>query len=276
MSAKRFTDKRTVFRFALWILSATVGPLGMVTPPPASAQTGEAARQNLRTNQKPLATVLEAISRKAGVAIVADSSVGSRPVTPPAAATTPENFEMQVAELVQELPQGTTWAKLYLPEPQGRRGYNGDAVAAFALAQAQLFGNVGGNTAPGEIELLGQRVSSNTAPQYVQGLNLKPVYLITNPRLKTASNGMLADPQQWQAMSDDAKKAAVENAARQLANMDPQTRQQYMEQNFRIFGAMMRMLPPDQRQVQFFFPGGSGEATGAVRIITQPVPGSGP
>lgn len=247
--------------------AAVVGPLGMVAPPPACAQDAPPANTT-NARQRPLSTILTSMSRAAGVTIVADSTVGGTLVNPPANNTTSQNFESQIAELVKSLPQGTTWGKLHLPEPKGNRGYNGDAVAEYAMAQAKLFGNVGGDTAPGEIELFGQRVGADKAPTYVNGLNLKPVYLITNPsaRLQGGILG-LTDPNQWAAMSQEQRQKTIDAAAQQLANMDPQARQQLMEQNFRIFGAMMRMLPPDQRSFNFVGPNGPG----TVRVIANPV-----
>ncbi len=246
--------------------AALVGPLGMVPPPPAFAQD-KTPVNTANVRQKPLAAILTSMSRGSGVSIVADSGIGGTLVNPPSTNTTPQNFENQIAELVKTLPQGTTWAKLQLPEPKGRREYSGDDVAAYAMAQAKLFGNVGGDTAPGEIELLGQRVAADKATGYVAGLNLKPVYLITNPsaRLQGGILG-LTDPNQWAGMSQDQRQKTIESAAQQLANMDPQARQQLMQQNFMIFGAMMRMLPPDQRTFNFVGPNGPG----TVRVIAAP------
>jgi hypothetical protein len=255
-------------------LAAVVGPLGMVTPPPARAQNSNPPANTTNVRQKPLSAILTSMSRAAGVSIVADSSVGGALVNPLATNTTPQNFENQIAELVKSLPQGTVWAKLQLPEPKGRRDYSGDDVAAYAMAQAKLFGNVGGDTGPGEIELLGQRVTADKASNYVAGLNLKPVYLITNPsaRLQGGILG-LTDPNQWAAMSQEQKSRTIETAAQQLANMDPQARQQLMQQNMMIFGAMMRMLPPDQRSFNFVGPNGPG----VVRVIATPaVPATAP
>lgn len=252
------------------VAAAVVGPLGMVTPPPASAQDSNPPANTTNVRQKPLSAILTSMSRAAGVSIVADSTIAGALVNPPAMNTTPQNFEAQIAEMVKSLPQGTAWAKLYLPEPKGRRDYSGDDVAAYATAQAKLFGNVGGDTGPGEVEILGQRVAADKASSYVAGLNLKPVYLITNPsaRLQGGILG-LTDPNQWAAMSQDQRQKTIEAAAQQLANMDPQARQQLMQQNFAIFGAMMRLLPPDQRTVNFISPNGG---TGTVRVIATPLP----
>ena len=247
--------------------AAVVGPLGMVAPPPSCAQDNNPPASTANVRQKPLSSILTSMSRSAGVSIVADSTVGGTLVNPPANNTTPQNFESQIAELVKSLPQGTTWGKLHLPEPKGNRGYNGDDVTAYAMAQAKLFGNVGGDTGPGEIELFGQRVTADKATTYVSGLNLKPVYLITNPSAKLQGGILgLTDPNQWASMSQEQRQKTIDSAAQQLANMDPQSRQQLMEQNFRIFGAMMRMLPPDQRTFNFVGPNGPG----VVRVIAAP------
>lgn len=254
-----------------WIVIAAlggVGPLGMVTTPPAYAQAaGEApAGQNTNVRQQTLSQFLPRMSRAAGVTILADSTVGGLQITLPADTTTPQNFEDQIATIVKGLPSGTTWAKLYLPEPKNRRPYSGDDVAAYAVAQSKLFGPVG---ASNEVEIMGQKIPADRADAFVKGLNLQPYYVITNPNARGQIGSV--DPQQWAQMSPEDRQRAVNQAATQLANMDPQARGEYMKQHFMVMAALMRMLPPDQRGVETNFVGPNGER-GVVRIIGNPGP----
>jgi hypothetical protein len=241
-------------RHALAII-ATVGPLGLIiTPPsvkaqePTPAPPGQTAEATLNGKKmRALADVLALMSRSAGADVVADSTVAQAMVPMPMEKATPENVESQVAALAKALPRGTTWAKLYLPSPRGRAGFNGDDVAQYAQAQARLLGTVGAPTPAGTVEILGQRVPADQAATYITGLNLKPVYLLTNPLQSRLANAN-ADPSQWNGMTPDQRRQYAQAQASQLAGMDPAQRDALLQQSFMIFNQAMRLLPPDQRQ----------------------------
>jgi hypothetical protein len=259
-----------------WIVIAAlggVGPLGMVTTPPVYAQAaGESGASRVApARQQPLAQLLPRMSRAAGVTLLADSTVGGVSVAVPGEATTAANFEDQIAEIVRGLPAGTTWAKLYLPEPKGRRPYTGDDVAAYAVAQSKLFGPVGGTEAPGTVEIMGQKIPAERADAYVKGLNLQPYYVITNPNARGGQPGMMGsvDPRRWAEMSTEDRQRAVNQSASQLANLDPATRNLLMQQHFMVMSAMMRLLPPDQRGFETNIVGPNGER-GVIRVIGKP------
>jgi hypothetical protein len=276
------------FRHAL-ILAVTVGPLGLILTPPvkaqepapaAPAQTAEAALNQKKV--RPLADVLALMSRNAGVEVVADSTVSQAAVPMPAEKATPDSVESQVAALAKALPRGTMWAKLYLPAPKGRGGFNGDDVAQYARAQARLFGTVGAPTPAGTVEIMGQRVPSDQADAYITGLNLKPVYLLTNP-LQPGLAGA-ADPSQWNGMSPEQRRQYAAQQANHLAGMDPAQRDALMQQNFMIFNQAMRLLSPEQRQavlqgamgpgqqVRMVFKGNGPAPSGGTDVIAVPAP----
>lgn len=268
-------------RFSIFVLLSplTVG-LGVVSPRVAHAQqgtvsapvliqgdgadAGETRRQNAPVRTRTVADVASALTRGAnGAFVVADSSVTALPAPLPQEATTPENLQKQVEALVSTLPKGTTWAKLYLPAPLSvRRGYNGDDVAAYALAQSKLVGPVGAVLPPGTVEIMGQKVPQEKADAFIAGLNLKMVYLITNPRTAAPSGfGLTMDASKWAAMSPAERQEFTRQQANSLSQMDPAARNQMMQQNMMIFAQFMQNASPQDRQnmIQGMMgPGGSG------------------
>lgn len=233
-------------------------------PAPVTPAQEQQNTANARTRS--LDTVISQISQAAGVAVVADSSVARLPVVPPAEPTTPENFTRQVEALVAQLGRGATWARLYLPAARSARGYNADALAEYAVAQAKLFGNVGGATPAGTIEVMGQNVPAERAESVIAALNLKPVYLVMNPQAQPGAGGDINA--RWNTMTETQRRAYASEQARQVLSMDPNARRQYFDQMRRqdtpermIMQEMMRTMTPEQRQ-QFFQGMGGGRGPG--------------
>lgn len=216
-------------------------------PPAPPANTARVA------GQRTAADVAMRIGKAVSMAVLADSTVAESLVPLPTEATTTANFEAQIDALVKALPKGATWGKLYLPVPKNGRAYNADAVAAYAVAQAGLFGSVGGDTAPGTLEILGQKVAVDRADPLVSTLNLKPVYLITNPsaRAAGANASLTAGLQQWNAMTQEQQQNYAKQQAQQLLSMDPQSRGQMMQQQMSVMRSMMEQMTPEQRQQMF-------------------------
>jgi hypothetical protein len=146
------------------LLGAAAGPVAAQEPAPqpgapSSPVTAPATAAPNARNEAPkrsLSDVLSRISQAAGVTVVADSTLADEKVSLPAEPTTQANFEAQVSALVASLPKGATWGKLYLPAPTGR-GYKGDDLSEYALAQAKLFGRVG-DAPEGTVEVMGKAV----------------------------------------------------------------------------------------------------------------------
>jgi hypothetical protein len=237
------TTARTVAAGAA-LLSALV-----VTPRTASAQQPAPAPQNApavqqaapdqNTRLRPLNTIVTAMGRTSGAAIFADSSVSGTPVAPLSEAATPQNFEAQLDAIVKGMPQGTTWAKVYLPITKSRM--DADAVSDYVMAQAKLFGSAGAATPAGMVEIMGQRVPADQAQTVITALNLKPVYLISNPLLKSAG-------QNWARLTPDQQKQYAAQQAQQILNMDPAAQQQLIQQQMAVFGSVVQQMTPEQRQ----------------------------
>ncbi len=261
----KITLKNYISRVRLFVLlTAMTPPLGLIITPPARAQEAPVAPVPSNKQQmRPLSTILASMTRASGIDVVADGTVASTPVPLPSEAVTPENLERQIATLVAALPQGTTWAKLYLPPPAGGRGYDGNIVADYAKAQSRLVGPVGGETPAGIVEIFGQRIPSDKAQAHIAALNLKPVYLITNPN-STSGFGLNGDPSKWSSLTPEQQKKFAQDTAAQLANMDPASRNALMQQNFMIFGQLMQQLPADQRTG--LFQGMMGGAPISIRV----------
>jgi hypothetical protein len=124
------------------------------------------------------------LSHQTDTTILADRSVAREVIVPPSHTTQPTELETMLTQLVQNLPKGTLWAKVYLPA-KGQSGsisqWNPDAVADYLIIQSQLFGNVGAPTPEGTIEIMGKKLSGNTANTVTNALHLKPVYIVLNP-----------------------------------------------------------------------------------------------
>jgi hypothetical protein len=224
-----------------------------------------------------LREVLMTMSHTVRVQIVADSTVAGQSVPLPAQPTTAQNVETQIATLVKSLPTGTVCYRLYLPEPAGKRAFDGDDLAAYAQAQAKLLGaaTLAPTTDSDEIEILGQPLPAERARGPISTLNLKQVYVLTNPAARSLPSGfgLATDPARWASLTPEQQKQQTDAVAQQLANMDPKARQQLMQQQFQIFARMMSLLPPDQRQMTFIAP--SGDAVPDVKVIVPPGKGGG-
>lgn len=224
-------------------LLAAVWCAGVAYAPPSVAQNAPASRAGTR----PAPDVLARLAQAASVLVVADSTVTER-VPLPASAATPETIEQQIAEVVKALPEGATWTKLYLPTPADGRAWRGDDVSAYLRAQAALFGRAG-RAPDGTVEIWGQRLSAEKAKQTIADLNLKPVYLVTNPKKAAAvtagANGP-ADVQQWMQMTPEQRQQQAKQEAEQLANMDPVQRSQMLERQEMIRRELFRKMGPER------------------------------
>ncbi|MBC8142967.1 MAG: hypothetical protein H7Y38_16205 [Armatimonadetes bacterium] len=184
----------------------------------------------------------------AGIRVVADSTIGSALVSLPSGDTTPENVEAQIAAVITELPKGTVWAKLYLPAATAR-AYKGDDLAEFAFAQSKLFGRVGDAPA-GTVEVMGKNLPADKAQAVIDALDLKPVYLVTNPTMKAVGDG---DMTQWATLTDEQKADFAKKEATKRLAMGPEAFGKefsgYVAQQSAVMGQMFGQMSPEQREV---------------------------
>jgi hypothetical protein len=214
--------------------------LGQTTTAPASG----------RVSTRPAAEVLAQIGQSAGVVILADSTVQARLPVPTAAATS-ETVEPQIAAMVHALPAGTSWAKLYVPAPASGR-WNADDVANFARAQARLVGTVGRTAPAGMVEILGRQIPATSASQYITALNLKLVYLVTNPRAPSSADAA----QNWAQLTPEQRMQYAQQQAERIMALDPGSRVQALRDMMRsqeprpqdyILKAVFSQLSEDER-----------------------------
>src|SRR5689334_1454277 len=78
----------------------------------------------------PADEVLAAIGRKAGLLVLAESSVGRERVrkVPAGESITVANIEQWIGWVIKQLPPGSNYAKLYLPPPPDGKSWKGDDV----------------------------------------------------------------------------------------------------------------------------------------------------
>jgi hypothetical protein len=228
------------WRIAAALLCSTItGAFAQQAPAPPARQ-----------DTFPAAVVFGQVAQNAGVTILADSTVQGRlpmPATPATAAT----VEQQIADLVRALPAGTTWAKLYVPAPANGR-WNGDVVANYARALAQVVGTVGRAAPAGTVEILGRNVPADKASDYITALNLKQVYLVTNTAPRQTASLM----PNWSQLSPDQRDQYAQQQAQRLMAMNPEGRLQALAQMMltreespesAVMRAVMSQLSDDER-----------------------------
>ena len=181
-----------------------------------------------------------------GIRVVADSTVANEQIPLPKTVATPDTIAAELDAVVAALPKGAAWAKLYLPEASAR-AYKGDDLAEYALAQSKLFGKIG-DVPVGSVEVMGKVLPAEKAQAVIDALNLKPVYLVTNPTLKAVGAG---DLNTWTTLSDAQKEEfAKKEAAKRLA-MGPEAFAKdfatYMSQQGAVMGQMFGQMSPEQR-----------------------------
>lgn len=186
--------------------------------------TTAAPAQQASPATRPADEVLAQLGKNAGVIVLADATIFARlPMI--TGAPTADGVERQLVELVQALPAGTTWSKLYVPAPANNR-WSAESVAEYARAQARQLGMASRPAPSGTVELFGRPVPADKASEYVAALNLKLVYLVTNPRTSSATPAA-AD---WSRLSPEQRDQYVQRQVQQLMRLDPPARLQAMRQ----------------------------------------------
>ena len=214
-----------------------------------------------------LSVVVAKMSGAAGVQILADHAVASDTVTAPNATTTAANVDAQIKALVAQLPNGTVSGKFYLPASAKGAGYTAEAVEAFAMAEARLFGPVGGadTQTSGAVEVLGQTLSANKASAVVSDLNLQPVYLIGNPNGGVNGNGPYAQNGNYNNPTGANNASSVSQQAQTLMGMSATERNQALtqmlnqnQQNQQVISQVMQGMSATDRQQLMQSMGGVG------------------
>jgi hypothetical protein len=170
------------------------------------------------TGTRPADEVLAQLGRSADVVILADATVQGRlPISE--ATATRESVEQQLAALVRRLPAGTTWIKLYAPAPANGR-WDVAVVEEYARAQSRLVGSSSRPAPAGMVEVLGRQVPTEKASEAIATLNLKLVYLVTNPRSQSAPNAAASGAE----LTQEQQSAAARQEVHRLLAMDPASR----------------------------------------------------
>jgi hypothetical protein len=174
----------------------------------------------------PAGQVLVQIGENAGVIVLADSTIQGR-LSLPAVPATAATVEQQIADAVRTLPAGTTWAKLYVPAPANGR-WSGDAVAEYVRSLAQMVGTVGRTAPAGMVEILGRTLPADKANEYITALNLRLVYLVSNPRAQTPTATGFNMASNWTQMTPVQRDLYLQQQARRVMAMDPASRLQML------------------------------------------------
>ncbi len=262
---------------ALWG-AAPVSAQGGGTPSTASsAAAADPMVPTVNFAARPAQQVAASLSKSTGAIIVADRTVANRPIT---LNLLREPLSVALGRIVALLPAGTVVKKVMLPAPPpGTPAPDGDQVAALVMAQEALYRPTGRpavaaaapSLAPGEVDILGKRLSREKAAVVVTALELRPVYLLTNPqaagdptqKMSAAQAEMLRT---WLGMSPEQQAQAADQQLDMLMNMDPALRRTLFAQQAVVmqkFGQRLQSLPPDQRrQLMLDMTGGRWDGTG--------------
>ena len=243
---------------------------GVAAPPDAALATATAPRP-IPALQLAKVTVREAAARltkESGVLVVPDSTLANSRVS---LQTIGGSLDIVLAQLLAQLPKGSQLKQSHLPSAAATApNPNGDVVGMIIEINDALAAplNGGKKPAPGALILQGRVVPEDKAEATLLALDLKPVYLLTNPRGRDAANqfsSMQGDILRlWQTMTPEQRKSAVDKQWDDFVNMDPATRKTYMQQMMEQSAGVMQkiqQLPSDQLKSLFgglMPPGGGG------------------
>lgn len=255
---------------AVW--GATIGLFAILTigsvaygqgKPESKAQTGTIAQTERRIPpmqfaQTPLRTVLAQLTKASGVWVVADSSISGTPVS---LETRGGRLTEVLEDLVKQLPPEVQVR--YVGIPATETTPDGDVVSQYINAQDALKPSKGKGTTntpkiASEIDVAGRTLAAEQATPLMTSLDLKPVYLVTNPSgdaliakaLRMQTEGL----QLWMEMTQEQRGKMMDNQLNGLLNMDPSARRSLFDQmSTQAMGMMQKIqsLPPDQR-AQFY------------------------
>ena len=236
------------------------------TPKPATAETrpAETAVERplpaLRFDKVPLREVLTRLSTVSGVWVAADSTVGGTLIT---LDTRGGKLMPVIATLLGMLPKETQVRLSAVPI--AKNVPPGDLVAQYLMAQDALRTAKKAAYTPGapvvlptEIEVMGRMMDPEKAAPVLSALELKPIFLLTNP----ASDPMVAralrmqedNMRLWMDMTPEQRVQLADYQLNGLLNMDSSARKAYFGQMMETAGTMMQKiqnLPPEQRSAFF-------------------------
>ena len=235
--------------------AAAAGPIsGQAAPVPTASAPRAPRLPARRLAAQPAGKIALHLKEATDVLVLADRTVETVPVTVDLPAG---SLEDTLARIAAAMPKGTVVKKVYLAAPsQGWSMPEGSQVAALAAVQEALSGPPGAPLAPGEVNLLGRRVSAEKAAPVIAALDLKPVYVLTNPLsaedpVQKMSAAQFDALQQWIKLTPEQQQAFGEQQFNTLINMDPALRQQFFGQQRRVavdFIQRLRSLPAAQRE----------------------------
>ncbi|WP_395091597.1 hypothetical protein [Armatimonas sp.] len=149
---------------------------------PQQSPDAPRAKSEREVREVAVSVIVRQLGQDSGQNVLVDSSLAALKAPALAKATTKENLEEQLDSLLRKLPDGTAWAKLYLPKPQEGKRYAADNLSRYAMAQAGLFGGKVGASKPGMVEVMGRLMTQAEANPLIQKLDLVPYYILSNPR----------------------------------------------------------------------------------------------
>ncbi|WP_395145561.1 hypothetical protein [Armatimonas sp.] len=101
----------------------------LLAPMLAHAQQAPASERPRTEREVAVSVIIRQLGQDSGQNVLVDSSLAALKAPALGKATTKDNLEEQLDSLLRKLPDGTAWAKLYLPKPIEGKRYAADNLS---------------------------------------------------------------------------------------------------------------------------------------------------
>ncbi len=174
------------------------------------------------------------LTKASGFLVVVDSTLANSRVS---LSTTGGPLETVLQQLMANLPKGTVLKKTHMPSAAATSpDPNAEVVSVLIQVNEALVApmNRGARLGPDTVIVQGRAIPKEKADDVLAALDMKPVYLMTNPQAKSPGLSMAnlqADMMRlWNNMTPEQRKEATERQWNDFVNMDPNARKAYMQQ----------------------------------------------
>ncbi|MGC4045895.1 MAG: hypothetical protein QM758_19055 [Armatimonas sp.] len=209
-------------------------------------------------SQRTVKELAAKLTKESGFLVVADSTVANNRVS---LNTVGGPLETVLQQLLAAMPKGSLIKKAHMPSAAATSpDPNPEVVSILIQVNDALAApmNPGTKPDPDAVIVQGRIIPKDKAADVLAALDMKPVYLLTNPQGRSATQSfanMQADIMRlWQNMTPEQRKASVERQWDDFMNMDPNARKAYMQQMMEQavgISQKLQQLPPAQLKELF-------------------------
>jgi hypothetical protein len=202
--------------------------------PPATSAVEPKPLPALKLNQVTVKQLAARLTKESGFLVVADTTLANNRVS---LSTIGGSLETVLTQTLSLLPKGCLLKKTHMPSAAATSPDPNPEVVSIIIQVNEALAtpmNPGTKSDPDALIIQGRMVPKEKAASVLAALDLKPVYLLTNPQGRNAAQNfasMQADIMRlWQTMTPEQRKSAVERQWDDFMNMDPNVRKAYMQQ----------------------------------------------